>query len=98
MDPVLLLVLTAATFRVTRFLASDAFPPVEAFRHWVEDRFGPDSGPAYLAHCPWCLSIYVAAAITAAVDVLHGLPLPVLVALAASGVTGLVATHLDPPE
>lgn len=93
-----ILLTVGATFRVTRFLVADAFPPVDALRAWIERHFGDESALAYLAYCPWCVSIYVGFALTYAVNAFHGMPVPVLVALSASAVTGLVSTHLDPPE
>ena len=88
----LVLLVVAATFRFTRLVVSDAFPPVAALRDAVDDRWGVDSWQAYLSTCPWCVSVYVAAAVTALTDrlVSGGLVAPVLVAAAASGATGLL--------
>lgn len=96
----LVVLVVAAVFRITRFVVADAFPPMEALRDWIEGRSGEDSAIAYFVYCPWCVSVWVALAVTYATDALltHGLPAPFLVALTASGVTGLTATHLDPPS
>lgn len=90
-----------ATFRLTRFVVDDTFPPMRwlrdriAFRarkqgHRVADFFDE------LITCPWCASIWIAAGVTWATDRLlaGGLTAPVLVALAASGITGIIATVL----
>lgn len=47
---------------------------------------------AYLLSCPWCMSIWIAAVFVPTVDLTIGLPAPVLVWLAASGVTGVLAS------
>lgn len=96
----LVLLVIGAVFRVTRFITADSFPPMAFAREWVEVRYGEDSAAAYFIHCPWCVSIWVGLAVTYATDALvePGLPVPLLVALAASGVTGLTSTHLDPAE
>lgn len=94
----LLVVLTClATYRLTRLLTADAFPPVAALRDRIEGRFGEDSSVTYLANCPWCVSVYVGAAVVAATDhfATGGLTAPVLVWATASAVTGLIAT-LEP--
>lgn len=56
-------------------------------------RVDPDewqSAVAYLLSCPWCMSIWVGGAVTAATVYLTSVPLPVLVWLASSSVTGLL--------
>lgn len=56
------------------------------------------SSIAYLLSCPWCMSIWVAGALVSITDVfIVGVPLPVLTALAASGVTGFLSGH-DAPD
>lgn len=100
---VALIVLT--TYRITRFLIDDrlAQPVVSRVQEWAEGRYltkhdanaTPEyqSQIGYLFSCPWCVSIYVAGAVTCVVDVwFEPVALPVLVALVASGVTGLLAT------
>ena len=57
----LLLVLTIAMLavvRITRLLVTDEL--TSRYRRWVVSRWGENSMAAYLAHCPWCTSIYVA--------------------------------------
>lgn len=93
--PTLLVVLLAlATYRVTRLIVADAWPPTERLRDWVEDRTGPESGWSYLVHCPWCMSPYVAAlcVLLTAVSVDGGVPAPALVIAACSALTGLIAS------
>lgn len=102
-DWLLVLLVCVATYRLTRLLALDEFPPTAWMRDRVERRFGADSSPAYLVHCPWCVSVYVGAAVVLATDaaVDGGLAVPALVWGAASAVSGLLAaveTALNPDE
>ena len=46
-----------AVARITRLLVEDRL--TVAWRQWVVKRFGADSLPSYLVHCPWCMSIWV---------------------------------------
>lgn len=99
--------LCLATYRVTRFVIDDqlAQPVVSKIQGRFERRFDakhPDradptkwqSQVGYLLSCPWCLSIYVGAIIIGLTCWLsYDVPRPVLVWLAASGVTGLLSTY-----
>ncbi|MBF6515238.1 hypothetical protein IU421_13205 [Nocardia cyriacigeorgica] len=78
-----------AVARATRLITRDKL--TEPFRTWVVTRRGVDSQIAYLVHCSWCSSIWVAFATAPAAVALSGLSwwlLPI-VALAASHLTGL---------
>lgn len=94
-----------ATYRITRFIVDDklAQPVVSRVQEWAEGRYLAkrdatatdeyQSHIGYLFSCPWCVSIYVAGVTVAIVDAwFEPVALPVLVALMASGVTGLLAT------
>lgn len=99
--PVLLLILLVAlvfltVYRLTRLVTADAFPPIAAARDAVEHRWGTDSWQNYLANCPWCVSVYVAAAVVAATAWTVWLPYPLLMIPAASAVTGIIDTYVDP--
>lgn len=86
----------AATHRLTRLVTQDYL--TEDIRHWLQARL-PEKG-AYLIGCPWCSSMWLGGAVATA-NVLaprSRLVQTVTLALAASTVAGLVATHLDPPE
>lgn len=56
-----LVVATLAVARITYFLTEDYLS--NGYRRWIVNRFGDQSKPAYLAHCPWCTSVWVAALI-----------------------------------
>lgn len=55
---ILLTLAILAVARITRLFTEDRL--LLAYRRWVVARWGEDSMAAYLAHCPWCTSIYVA--------------------------------------
>jgi hypothetical protein len=81
--------------RVTRFLNSDVlFDPV---RERIDQRFGEASKISYLVSCPWCASIYVAAAVMTAAYLAGETPAFLVVAGAASAsyLTGLISINLD---
>lgn len=50
-----------AVARLTRLLTEDRL--TVAYRRWVVNRWGEDSKMAYLVHCPWCTSMYIAAVV-----------------------------------
>lgn len=50
-----------ATARITRLLVEDRL--TVAWRRWVVRRWGEDSLPSYFVHCPWCMSMWLAAPI-----------------------------------
>lgn len=54
-----LVVATLAVARLTRLLTDDQI--TIGYRRWVVKRWGENSLPAYLVHCPWCTSVWVAA-------------------------------------
>lgn len=89
---VVLLILTV--YRATHLLTSDTFPPIEAGRERVSRLFGEDSSVTYLSTCPWCMSVWLGALIVWVTDLIidGGVPVPVLVWAAASGVTGFLAS------
>jgi hypothetical protein len=86
---VVLTVLTAA--RLTRLVVADSFPPLAVARMRVVERWGQESWQAYLVHCPWCMGVWLAAAVVAAVTAWYGLPAPVLVWAAAAWGSGFLA-------
>lgn len=103
----LLVLMTLTTYRVTRLVVEDTFPPAV----WVRDRLTGHEWtieepyavqrwrfvPAWvgdLVSCCWCTSVWVSAALVALVDLTVGLPLPLL---AWGGVAAAAAwlSHLE---
>ena len=50
------------TLRATRLIARDSI--TADARAWVIRRWGPESKPAEGISCPWCVSVWIAAAAT----------------------------------
>lgn len=88
-----LVLITIAVARITRLITSDQL--TLPFRRWVVNLWGEDSKLAYLVHCSWCTSMWVAlpGGVAWAFTQLHPqqwwLALPA--ALAMSYVAGLLA-------
>ena len=89
-----LTVAALATARITRLLTDDRL--TVAWRQWVVRRFGADSMPSYLVHCPWCMSMWIAP-VFMVVAALY--PYPWVIGLmaipAASMITGLISEFID---
>jgi hypothetical protein len=65
-DPWTALVAALASYRVTRLITTDHFPPAERFRDWATDQM-PD-GYEVLWSCPHCVGFWVAAATAATAE------------------------------
>lgn len=78
---VLLIVLSAVTYRVSRFVVLDSL--IEAPRNWVLNwlEMHPNvvtSKLVELAGCPWCVTVWVAAAVVAIQDLaIDSVPVPI---------------------
>ena len=90
---VLTVVLVAlATYRITRLLVRDSFPPIAVQRARIEERWGDGSWQAYLSTCTWCASVYVGGVVIGITDYITSVPLPGWTWAAASAVAGLLAS------
>lgn len=87
----LVILVCLATYRITRLIVRDLFPPVEKFREWVIRKFGASHWLSYLVTCYWCVSMYVGIVIVALTWWFYDLPYPLLVWPVASAVTGLIS-------
>jgi len=81
------------TYRVTRLICADAFPPIAIPREWVLRKLGDDHFFSYLVTCMWCASMYVATGVVALFDRYMSVPMPVAQVFAASALTGFLAMH-----
>jgi hypothetical protein len=82
-----LIVGTLAVARITRLLTEDRL--TVSYRRWVVNTWGENSMPAYLVHCPWCTSVWVAAPIMPAAVLYPNLWVIAALAIpAASYITG----------
>lgn len=104
--PLLLLVMALATYRLTRLVVEDDFPPVLWVRHRLAGGWsGPDEDvPVYrarwvpqwladLVSCPWCASGWVALGVTGGVWAVDSMPVPGLVWLAVWAGGALIASQ-----
>lgn len=86
------LLLTLASFRLTRLITTDDLPVTETFRDYVEQRTGKDSGWTTLITCPWCAGVYITFAVFAIDHYLWQPPLWLLGFVAASAIVGYLGT------
>ena len=101
-DLLIVALIALATHRLTLLVIDDRI--TQRPRLWAQGRFEDRyerrtgvhsdqewlSAGAYFLSCPWCVGIWVAAAVTAGTSFVVDVPLPVLTWLAASTVTGLL--------
>jgi Protein of unknown function (DUF1360) len=90
-----LLVEGLATYRLVKLVRDDRI--TEPFRKTIAETQGPpeQSKLSYLLNCPWCLSVYLGAAVTLAGRRWPGTADVLTRTLALSAITGLVTAHLD---
>ena len=78
---VLVIVLSAVTYRISRFLLLDTLidTPREKVMVWLEEHPGRVWAKMYeLLDCPWCITIWIAAGVVALqVLVVEDVPVPV---------------------
>jgi uncharacterized protein DUF1360 len=89
-----------ACYRAVRLLQRDDVPPLPALRDWLMARYGARPASALL-DCPWCLSVWVAAALLVLRAACPRLHAALVALLAASAVTGIITEVMDavtPPE
>lgn len=79
-----------ASYRITRLLVRDTFPPLAVQRARIGERWGDSSWQAYLASCSWCAGVYVSGAVTLATWLIVGLAAPALVWGAAATIVGIL--------
>lgn len=93
----LVFVLLALTsYRATRLIARDEFPPLATLRERVAARYPGDSWQAYLARCSWCVGVYVSGILTLATWLaLGGLPVPLLWWGGAATMVGVIAELVE---
>lgn len=107
MTALLVLGMIVATWRLTRLLIVDEFPPVRAVREWFIRTFavvdadggmvggrhlgGIGHAVAYVWTCQWCMSVYVGLGVWAAADWRLSVPYPWLILAAGSAVSGVMS-------
>ena len=88
----------ALIVRVTRLLVADqiSYRPRAA----IVVKLGPEHALSYFVTCPWCVSVWVGAAVGALAYYFGDHPAFYIAGLAAAGsmAAGYSATHLEPGE
>lgn len=88
-----LVVATLAVARLTVLLVDDQI--TNGYRRWVVNRWGENSLPSYLVHCPWCTSVWIAVLIMPVTTILatrgEWWPLRIMVAALAVPAASMVA-------
>lgn len=86
MDIVTLALVVLTTARLTRLVVADRIS--QPLRTWAVRKLGEDSGAAYFIHCPWCVSIWVGALVSAVAYLWGENPIVSAIALALSASYG----------
>lgn len=93
-DPMTFIILCLATFRFSRLLTVDVI--LSSLREKIWNKFPPHvSKFGYLFTCSWCMSIWVASAVTLCYTIIPIVTLLLCVPFAISAVVGLIANRLD---
>lgn len=88
-----LTILALASFRLTRLVTLDDFPPVQKARDALLRRYGKDGVIGSLVACPWCSGAWLSAAVVASAALWRP-ALWLWLVLAVSGAVGLLS-NLD---
>lgn len=95
---IVLVVLT--TYRISRLLAVDSFPPAQWFRDKVSAKFGEFHSLTYLVECMHCNSWWTALLVLGSAWLWREEPVWVFITLgfSVSAVVGLIADNLIPDD
>lgn len=86
------ILLSLCSYRATRLITTDQFPPAQWLRDGVEARFGRDSGWDILFHCSWCIGFWLTLAVFSWAWYFIDIPYPLLQAVAGSTVVGYLGS------
>jgi hypothetical protein len=92
-EPIPLILLALATFRLTRLITRDQI--TAPLRNRVWKRFPPSTQLGYLLTCDWCISIYVATLVVISYILVPSVMLIIFAGLSLSALTGIISTILD---
>ena len=94
LNPVALIVLALAVYRITRLITTDHIFDVP--RNKLFDKFPPDrSWFGYLFSCNWCMSIWVASLITVPYTIIPAATIAFSFLFALSAVAAIIAARVD---
>ena len=87
------LILSLATFRISRLLTTDVI--LEDMRDRIWKKYSPLTKFGYLFTCMWCMSFWVALVIVICYTIIPTVAFLLALPFALSAVAGLVAHNLD---
>ena len=93
LNPIALLLLALATFRISRLFIVDVI--FDDIRNKVWEKYPPTTKVGYLFTCTWCMSFWVASLITICYTIGTAITLIIALPLALSAVAGLITARLD---
>jgi hypothetical protein len=98
----LVFVIAALTsYRLTRLIARDEFPPLAVQRERIAVKWPGDSWQVYLSRCSWCVGVYVSGVVILftwlilAVAGNASMPAPLLWWGGAAAVVGIIAELIE---
>ena len=97
MTPLAFTILSLASYRITRFITTDAVP-FGLLREKIEVRWSQAKYGEMFAEgltCPFCMGAWVSFALIGALAQVISIPLPALYALAVSSVVGIVGKLVE---
>lgn len=83
-----------ASYRLTRLVVEDDFPPVKAAREEFLGAYDEDDWPAKLVTCPWCAGFWIAVMVVFLRWIFGDRITPLFKALAFSAVTGIISERV----
>jgi hypothetical protein len=92
-DAFTFIILSLATFRITRLFIADYI--FEWLRERIWKRFPPHKGLGYLFTCTWCFSIWTASVIAICYTIVPMATTIVALPFALSAVASLISKRLD---
>lgn len=94
LDLLSLLILSLATFRISRLLVADVI--LDSLRNKIWEKRPPHTHKiGYLFTCPWCISIWIALTLVICYTIVPTATVIVALPFALSAVAGLISTNLD---
>lgn len=94
LNPVVLIVLALASYRITRLLIQDEI--LSPIRDKIWNKWPPETNKiTYLLTCYWCLGAWISAIVTVLVLYCGMIALVVAIIFALSAVVGIIQTLLD---
>lgn len=95
MTPFRFILLSLASYSLSRIVTDDKWPPSEAFRKYVRERTGPESGWSKYVTCSWCFGAHVTIAVFLVDHYLWAPPTWLLAMVAARTLVGILGEYAE---